>query len=329
MDNHDNKEKRRPTRVELYDQQNKRQEKKTRFFFEKKAGRADKKETTPTFKLDKQAQRSSQTGSELNAQSTPTARSVQNGAEPNTRLTQNSRSSQNPQPTFSNTRSSRNQDRLGSRNSQSFAAKQAGLKAKSGKNKLPKNKKHGHRPFKIALGILLAVLVVMVIIFAVKQQDPVTDNSSALVIRRSQRHPSLLRSPARRKSLPVLKRSTLLPAHLMITTLTTRIHTTYQIPRPTHLQRQLPAHPVKLPARQPILIGTTILITLATAAIMATIATLAVTAVLATTAAQRLPARLLNPSAATPVALPRMAVLNRQDFQISLDTIQTGAYNSN
>ena len=48
MDNHDNKEKRRPTRVELYDQPNKRPEKKTHFFFDKKADRTAKKEAAPS-----------------------------------------------------------------------------------------------------------------------------------------------------------------------------------------------------------------------------------------------------------------------------------------
>ena len=66
MDNHDNKEKRRPTRVELYDQPNKRPEKKTHFFFDKKADRTAKKEAAPTFKLDKQAKRSSQSNTDLN-----------------------------------------------------------------------------------------------------------------------------------------------------------------------------------------------------------------------------------------------------------------------
>ena len=321
MDNHDNKEKRRPTRVELYDQPNKRSEKKTHFFFDKKADRTDKKEAAPTFKLDKQAKHSSQSNSDLNIQAQPTTNN-------------STRSSMNVQPISNDTRSSRSQERLSARNGQASAAKITGLGAKSGKNKQPKNKKPSHRPFKIALGILLAVLVVMVIVFAVKQQDPVTDNSSDTTVSTSSKSS---RSPALRKSLPVLKRSTLLPARLMITTLTTRIHTTYQIPRPIRLQRQQSAHPAKLTARQPILIGTIVPITLATAAIMATIATLAATiatpaattAVPATTVAQRLPARLLNPSAATPVALPRMAALNSQDFQISLDTIQIGAYNSN
>ncbi|WP_306794754.1 hypothetical protein, partial [Agathobacter rectalis] len=65
LDNHDNKEKRHPTRVELYDQPNKRPEKKTHFFFDKKADRTAKKEAAPTFKLDKQAKRSSQSNADL------------------------------------------------------------------------------------------------------------------------------------------------------------------------------------------------------------------------------------------------------------------------
>ena len=176
MDNHDNKEKRRPTRVELYDQPNKRPEKKTHFFFDKKADRTAKKEAAPTFKLDKQAKRSSQSNADLNIKAQPT--------------TNGTRSSMNAQPISSNTRSSRSQERLGARNGQASTAKITGLGAKSGKNKQPKNKKPSHRPFKIALGILLAVLVVMVVVFAVKQQDPVTDNSSDTTVSTSSKKKS-------------------------------------------------------------------------------------------------------------------------------------------
>lgn len=170
MDNHDNKEKRRPTRVELYDQPNKRPEKKTHFFFDKKADRTAKKEAAPTFKLDKQAKRSSQSNTDLNIKAQPTT----NGT----------------QPISNDTRSSRSQERLGARNGQATAAKITGLGSKSGKNKQPKNKKTSHRPFKIALGILLAVLVVMVIVFAIKQQDPVTDNSSDTTVSTSSKKKS-------------------------------------------------------------------------------------------------------------------------------------------
>ena len=172
MDNHDNKEKRRPTRVELYDQPNKRPEKKTHFFFDKKADSTAKKEAAPTFKLDRQAKRSSQSNADLNIKAQPTTTSM------------------NAQPISNDTRSSRSQERLSARNGQANAAKITGLGAKSGKNKQPKKKKPSHRPFKIALGILLAVLVVMVIVFAVKQQDPVTDNSSDTTVSTSSKKKS-------------------------------------------------------------------------------------------------------------------------------------------
>ena len=289
MDNHDNKEKRRPTRVELYDQPNKRPEKKTHFFFDKKADRTAKKEAAPTFKLDKQAKRSSQSNADLNIKAQPT--------------TNGTRSSMDSQPISNDTRSSRSQERLGARNGQASAAKTTSLGAKSGKNKQPKNKKTSHRPFKIALGILLAVLVVMVIVFAVKQQDPVTDNSSdTTVSTSSKKNPAAQRSPA------VTKRSILLPAHLMKPTMTPmiRIPITYQILRRIHHLLRRPAHPAR---RLP----TTIIRRLATAAIKA--ATLATPAIPAA-AVQLLPItiRLQNLSAAILVDLSSRMLHNSQDF---------------
>ena len=143
MDNHDNKEKRRPTRVELYDQPNKRPEKKTHSFFDKKADRTAKKEAAPTFKLDKQAKRSSQSNADLNIKAQPT--------------TNGTRSSMDSQPISNDTRSSRSQERLGARNGQASAAKITGLGAKSGKNKKPSHPfgslgRHGHRLCRQAAG---------------------------------------------------------------------------------------------------------------------------------------------------------------------------------
>ena len=83
-----------------------------------------KNEAAPTFKLDKQAKRSSQSNTDLNIKAQPT--------------TNGTRSSMDSQPISNDTRSSRSQERLGARNGQATAAKITGLGSKSGKNKQPK-----------------------------------------------------------------------------------------------------------------------------------------------------------------------------------------------
>lgn len=133
----------------------------------------------------------------------------------------------------------------------------------------------------------MAVLVVMVIVFAIKQQDPVTDNSSDTTVSTSSR-----KNPAAQRSPAVTKRSILLPAHLMkpITTPMIRIPITYQILRRIHHLLQRPAHPVR---RLP----TTIIrrLATATAAIKAAETTVTLVTVAAATAVQLLPTATRNP----------------------------------